>query len=991
MGALSIITALRKLRYFLTAMFPALERIWNPLESAVAKVAERLALARHLERLKSSRIGRITERSVRNFWWSNYSKDIIDPATLPGEVVQVLRPVFLMAAILCLLLPIAMQWPYPSLSSEAIAGAKGLVATWYVLLWLPGLALGWSCLLAGSIASNRIALLSCLILYLFFMGAAATSVPRSFANLAVPIVALIAAGAGEYYHHGQGRHARIAGMASSLGAGMMAGIPLIALTPLARLFPKRVLGAGLILGAFTGLLVWAGICAFCRRGLLESNRVSNAPVHRLTFLFALGSLFHLVLLAARGGLAGSANATLGFLTLWTQYLWPLYYFIGVGVVFKLIGQAQFYTLTLEDLIPRKIYVTAATIVILFAAATAWSPTVLDTPSFPWPGWVNKLAGWLYEISASRIWADPIHGTTWEWLRWVLLADIGLLLWLCARRELKSERISSLLFSTVLLGFGLYEYLFQMTGLARTGTHSALVLFTFSIVILWTVHKAALQFCLHSSERWPLPGRFGIYGGILLFVLLSVQARGAIHDTRIMEEVFLYFFNGMIAVGLPFALYVYASRRFANKTIALPSLFGAFAFGAAMTLPLIAMDKLVAAGGSVHTLLSVLSQQREVLLTSGLLPRETPILTPLWIAVRGAIAIGSCLALAFIVARRTTEPRHREALFIFFLMASAMGFAAFSKTSLDLPLLPLRVSLLLTPFGRTLLLDTSVVATYLAYALPALVIGLTFCNPGMPSQLHRPLALLAAYGLHLIIALSWPAHEAWLRSTGVWITQGLACILLLCVLFLAARSRLESLLSDESAAVGSLRSYGRRRVFLFTASTMLVLAGLGLFQAFRGRLLARSIPEMKYSVPVPAQWVLRTSSQSAGNAAFTRPSFAMRAPTLLIDWKQRSEVPAAEFLEDFVRDASSALPDFAAKKPESWNERFVGAVAVDFGFNRKLTGDVLEPVFATKLALPYPGHGLLTLTVLAGLDEWQAQRWDLVRIAQSLQRTISESR
>ena len=38
--------------------------------------------------------------------------------------------------------------------------------------------------------------------------------------------------------------------------------------------------------------------------------------------------------------------------------------------------------------------------------------------------------------------DPFLATTWEWLRWILILDLGTLLWLGARRKLDSEVTSS---------------------------------------------------------------------------------------------------------------------------------------------------------------------------------------------------------------------------------------------------------------------------------------------------------------------------------------------------------------------------------------------------------------------------------------------------------------------------------------------------------------------------------------------------------------------
>ena len=57
------------------------------------------------------------------------------------------------------------------------------------------------------------------------------------------------------------------------------------------------------------------------------------------------------------------------------------------------------------------------------------------------------------------------------------------------------------------------------------------------------------------------------------------------DPKVVDEVFLYLFRGIVDVGLPYFLYVYAGRQFKELPVPAGRLFAAFCAGALSTLPL----------------------------------------------------------------------------------------------------------------------------------------------------------------------------------------------------------------------------------------------------------------------------------------------------------------------------------------------------------------------------------------------------------------------
>ena len=93
--------------------------------------------------------------------------------------------------------------------------------------------------------------------------------------------------------------------------------------------------------------------------------------------------------------------------------------------------------------------------------------------------LTAAAGGLHAATA-WIWGRPLWAQTLEWFRWVLLAIFALAVWNAARRRLDAGRMAALLFPTLLLGLGTYEYFFEFAGFARSPAHTAASLFTFSV-------------------------------------------------------------------------------------------------------------------------------------------------------------------------------------------------------------------------------------------------------------------------------------------------------------------------------------------------------------------------------------------------------------------------------------------------------------------------------------------------------------------------------
>ncbi len=100
----------------------------------------------------------------------------------------------------------------------------------------------------------------------------------------------------------------------------------------------------------------------------------------------------------------------------------------------------------------------------------------------------------------------------------------------------------------------------------------------------------LKLSLKTSPLWPSTGRLALYGGIVAMLILQVNARVMCSDYRIVNEIFLTMFRGVIDVGLPYFLLLWANRRINESTPPVGVLLGAYSAGAIASMGFNALDK-----------------------------------------------------------------------------------------------------------------------------------------------------------------------------------------------------------------------------------------------------------------------------------------------------------------------------------------------------------------------------------------------------------------
>ncbi len=975
----------RKVGTFLASVHPPLGRAWSRFRAR----RDRWLAGATVQRLRASPRGVAVEKLIDRFFWKDYDRDRVDWSTLHPES-RALRPALAAALALCVLLPVAVILPWPAVTVPE--SARGPVAAWSIALWPGALALAWGTLLAGAAAANRPALaVSVAFYFVASFDVIAEAGARSVLHVFAAVTTLLAAAFAERRQrerHPPGIAETAAGLATSLAVGVASGLLLVMLTPLGHGMHQRQFPLGVALGIPLGAAAWS------------AGRVLR-PLPSLPLATSVLTGCTLAFLSAatlRHGLAATAAAMRSLLELLVSSLWPAWYFVGVGVVFAVLKSSRVVSDVVRELVPARVMVPLVTVALSVAALALWSPRVLETPAVHWPAPVVFLAAVLHRATRGLVWHYPVRAVAAGWYRWVLLGDLAALGLLGLRRRLDAAAAATLFYQALFAWLFIYEYVFEQYGFVRSGGHSAAALFAFSVWLLWMLRGIGLRLGSEDSPRWPAPARLAVFGSLQLLVMLDLHARAASHDPRLMNDTFLYLFRGVVDVGLPYALYVWASRRLPTVPVPTHRVLAAFCTGALFNLPLAALDKLVLAGGSLARLGATLDA-RAADLTAGLatgFDNRLP-LPPGWIAARGALSVGALGVLAALAARRARGQREAPAVVLFTVTAAGAGLASFAKALLNLPLPSLQGLLLITPQRISLDIDAHAVATYLCHGLPALALGTAVSRPGALASPWRWLAgLTSAYVLHLAVALSWPAHEPWLRSTGVLWTLGLAGIALLAGLTVLARGYVDATLpASIPPAAPEVSPAPRRPPWLPAAGVLAAMAlttGVTAWQAHVGRTIIRAVPGTPHRLGIPAPWQPPPSPTTRAtlgpHGAYLHTSLSEIRPLLLVSAVRAPGAAPGKLLAQQFAMAARMLSGMAASRPVPGGMTLPGAAMMDFAYDFPRRNGRSVRMSGTMAAVPAADGRTLLMSLAAMPDEWADLRWDLARIAASAGRPPS---
>jgi hypothetical protein len=974
--------SLQKLRFFLAIIFPVVGRNLIKPEKADEWFERHPHLKSRVEHLRDSKIGSNLLRVNETFGTGNLTAEHLDWSLIPEETAAVLRAGIMVATIVCILVPVAMWFIWPALSQEAITGLAGsAVAGWSVVLWMMVGALTWGCLLAGTAVANRMVFLPAMLVFIYFTGAMTASLPRSWWNITVSLCAAGAIVLCEARSVNVQVKKTWGGIIACVLAGMITGFIMIAATPACRLFPGRVLVTGLALGVPLGVGLW-----WCGRRLASyvTARGSTPFLLRLDISVAILAGLHLCLttsLAVRGGILVPAQYLQPMAVQITGYLWPFYYFVGIGVVFKVLRQTTVVNMTVRELLPARFFIPAALALLAVASTVAWSESLVQ--------WlisrhVSMLTSIIVALHAATawIWSRPLLALTLEWFRWVLLAISAFAIWNMLRRRLDAGMMAGLLFPTLFIGLGIYEYFFEFAGFIRSPAHTAVSLFTFSIFGLWMAHTTLLPFLTGESSWWPRPARIVLYCAGLMFVLLPIHIRAAVHDSTLSKEIYLYLFFGIIDLGLPYYLYVYASQRFRQMPLSAPALLGIFGIGAALSVPFTILDKLAASGWSIGAVWTMANAQVTASLKGSPLVVVMHFLPPTWIVVRSLLSIGSVLVVGAVVRQRMRGREFAPAAAVFAVIATATGLACFANRSLELPLLPLGILQLITPMNVSREVDVALVARYLSFVIPAFLISLVLISRSR--RLVRIAGFVAAILVHAVLAILWPEHEPWMRSSGVLSTVGIAGIVVLILLLVAVRNRLDALLSlrEDIDAGSPLVPWKELRVAGLAVIILLTL--ISVWQLHEGRMVPHEVGKPAVVVRLPAFWHDETIiSDMSGLRQFVASTNEPFPPRLIVDVRSGETADIRTLLETTAVEVSQRLKGFKPTKLTRGDQFCPGALALDFEFEAHVANTTF-PAMGTIVVAPVRSGTVLIFTMVFTVGD-RERRWDPAYTLQVMQR------
>lgn len=962
----------QKIRYFLAGALPILARIGPPAHGRLARLFARFPrLTAAWQRLRHSRFGVVGERVASTFVFGHYTEDPLDWEALPGDARAVLRSSVVLAALLCLLVPLAMTWIWPSVTVATATGSVSAVAGWSVILWLLTVSLGWSALLAGTAAASRLAFLPSLTLFLYFSAAAVGALAKSWWSLLVPLQAIIALVYAELQPAASSRTARaLLGRAAAIAmAGSLIAALTIVVIPTTPWFRGRLLVVSVACGIPLGILVRLVAARLARRN------ADAQPVWRMDVVTATLTITNMLLLASlvwRGGLAPPAATIHAFAMQATGFLWPFYFFVGAGVVFKILRQTSTVQRVVENALPASWFVPAALAMLVVATGIAWIKPILLRPAFPWPAWLLTAASALYAATA-WLWQSALIRLAVDPMKWILLGTLVLAVYCASQRRLTSALMARLIFGVTLCAFVVVEYHFQSLGFIRSPRASAFSLLVFTALILWLVHRTAFPYLTRASGSWPARSRLALYGALLMFALFPIHARAALHDPRLTNELFLYLFLGAINFGVPFYIFLYARKRLDSEVWPAASAFASVLVGAACSVALIVADKIVAAG-SLAAAWAFAGQQTAALAEGGTVVAG-PLLPARWLLVRGVFVVGSLAAMGGLEWRRSAGSFSRAA---FRVIGVAAGLVCFANRGIELPLMPQRVTFLIAPLHHTPLVDATYAATAVGLLLPALLLTLAL---GDPRRKATGLALvLLAYLSHVSTSLLWPRQEAWLRSTDTLVVGGIIALALLALLAIAVRDRVGPPgLGDEheSAPRASLLTWPELR--RAAAGVMVIATVLGSWRALHNRLSDRELLS-GIVLKVPRAWRSPISASGAG-ASLTRESWSGAGSRLVATTGAGGDtLSAAAVLRSATERSAGGIEPLSVSR---WDRHYPGAIALDFRVNPP-PDDAAVAGFGTMVAAPLPNGR--TLTIEMRYDAGDVHRkWDVARALESLPR------
>lgn len=948
MNPVQIIATLRKLGNYLAGLFPFLASIADWIAAGIAKVFAGPLLMPFWQRLAKVPVINSLWKLFERFYWRTYSKDRLDLSEAAENGAEDLKPLFQLCALVCLLIPVcqlAIPVIAPMVPLETYAGLKGMVPAWSVSLWLFLLPAAWAALLIGTGLCNRVAFLSAALSCLFFLSTClmAGLQTRSWTNALLGLTVVYALILCEN-HISRNKAGRYTRPLTVILVSIAAGIEMTILTPLRPLIgsiieplnivPKETIGLGA--GTIIGLIFSLFILRLPATSPEEDKKDSKNHIWLCAF-----ALFVMLLTSAiRNGLGQTAGQILNSLNQSNTYFWPVWYFIGLGIVHKLIGSSKVVAQALEGAVRPALVKPLLISALLVSTVCALSDRLAFYFAVQKGEWAVKLCqifADIYHLVTPVFFTNAMTRIGTHWLTWVLLLDLLLIAFLALAKKLTNEVLLKLFYLTALSALLVWEYLFQYASFARTPSHNVVLVFIFASWLLWLMHTIGWSVSTKSSPLWPSRGRLAVYSGVVGLCLLEIFARASMQDYRVMNEIFLCMFRGVIDVGPAYYLYLWAGKHLKSLPVSVKSIFSNFCLGALTALLLNSLDKLSAASFTWSDFMALVQKQMDLLNNTGSINIDIDH-GLLWFLLRAAIYI---VVLSRIVAlnyknaeEQNTENKNYTAAFA--ALAAAGGVASFALTFVDLPL-PLFWRVLTAPTSQELSFSCNVFNSFMSAYIPALIIAVPLLKSAKKTSKLASyfVALLACFA----ITFGYDQYQEYLRASGLifYYTTLLGLFFAACVVYamhlLESRPKEQAPEEDSSTTKASTTLSGSAKLKLIGALA-LCTAALALFQNTL-QTTTVDVPPLHHAVEISNKWQENKSLSNGDTSVFTRAD--TKGMFMAIGSVPSPQGGTTSLARDLLVKAAQSgnFPELKVSQITPWEKYYPGALACYFSYNKDM--------------------------------------------------------
>lgn len=1017
MNPIQTIATIRKFSNYLVGIFPFLAIVGDRIYGSLRMIGEVPVIKPVVAAIGQSSFGQAVWKFFERFYWRDYAKDRMQLGDAPAETAPVLRFMIQLSVLLSLVIPLTQIQSAPfnlgAVLIETNSGYKHTMAAWPILLWMLCLPCAWSSLLVGTAVCNRVAFSVTAIGALYFLANCILYLPRSYYNALLTIPILVSLFFNLTILPAEGRRAKTTRLFTALLVGAAAGFQFTILTPLRPWLgtvlpfngPAVGIGAGCSIGLCAGLLCFwlANKLLTVPNEIIEGEPPKSRTAEPLisiqaAFIFISILLFaFLSATALRGGLAPLGGTIVSALDLSNAYLWPILYFVGVGIVHKLMGSSKVVASSVTGIMPSKLAAPLLVLALLIATFAAWSESIIDNLSVNYSSLSQRaFVVFLpfYQVFKPIIWTDPLLSIAAQWMKWVLLCEVCVVVVIAFQRRLTAGVLSRLFFISSLAALAIWEYIFQMFSFARSPLHSAVLIWLFAIWLLWLMHTIGWKLSIGDSPMWPSRGRLAVYGGIVGLIILQINARASCFDYRIVNELFLTMFHGIIDVGLPYYLLLWANRRIKEATPPVGVLLGTFSAGAFASMCFNALDKCFTSVGFSEVVITQLNS----LQTTGSLSLGL-VVSAYWLFVKAVVFVALLEIVRKIAASRSQKvldsahPNQKYHWMVYLMLAFASGVVSFSYSFVDLPL-PNEVRVAFAPLQQELFFNANVFHLYLAYWIPALWMSIAALKADRSRAL--PWATLTAAILGGIILVGYEYFEVLMRANGLILPTlvifGAVMVSLIAMLLrMLEGSRSDTdvpEMPERKVAANALLSY--TSVAFLSLSLALVFALFSYCSNYRKVFSFTQAPSLNHSILISNDWNFRGTKPAKDPfpeiSSFTQVSLAGSKTLDVMFLNPDSSGPSASSDPSDPAGMKRLIQKWVdylhlkVSKVESWNKFYSGA----YSFQFSLPFADGSTKFGVSAFVPRENGGTEVFTAVTDAKSFEQTVWEIALLVQNLQ-------